>query len=100
MHLRTESATFGKVETFELDQSQALYLPKGVGNSFQALTDDVAYVYLVTGLYDKDKAFSGGYIAINYSDPDLEIPWPIAEAIVSDKDQKNPTLREAFPEKF
>lgn len=98
--LRAESTTFGKVETFELDQSGALFLPKGVGNSFQALTDNVAYVYFVTGLYDVAKAHTGGYIAIRYDDPDLAINWPLKEIIVSVKDQNNPSLREAFPGKF
>lgn len=100
--LRPDSATFGVVETFELDQHKALFLPKGMGNSFQALTDEVAYVYLVTGEWSRELADKKQYLAVVYNDPDLAIDWPIkGEAqIVSDKDQAAPTLREVFPEKF
>ncbi|MDB1918929.1 dTDP-4-dehydrorhamnose 3,5-epimerase family protein, partial [Collinsella aerofaciens] len=45
--LREGSATFGKVYTTVLDPSKAIYVPRGVGNSFQALEDGTAYTYLV-----------------------------------------------------
>ncbi len=101
--LRKDSKTFGEVETFELDCNQMLFIPKGVGNGVQAISDeDVDYVYCVTGLWSAEKAYSGGYLAINFADPDLNIQWPIGEDgwIVSLKDQQNPTMRESFPEKY
>lgn len=101
--LRSGSSTFGKVETFELDPHQMLFIPKGVGNGVQAISDeDVDYVYCVTGVWSAKKAYSGGYLAINYADPDLNIKWPIGSEgwIVSLKDQQNPAMRETFPEKF
>lgn len=45
--LREGSATYGKVFTCTLDPSKAIYVPRGVGNSFQALEDGTAYTYLV-----------------------------------------------------
>ena len=45
--LREGSATYGKVYTTVLDPSKAIYVPRGVGNSFQALEDGTAYTYLV-----------------------------------------------------
>ena len=45
--LREGSETFGKVFTCTLDPSRAIYVPRGVGNSFQALEDGTAYTYLV-----------------------------------------------------
>ena len=45
--LREGSETFGKVFTCTLDPSKAIYVPRGVGNSFQALEDGTAYTYLV-----------------------------------------------------
>jgi dTDP-4-dehydrorhamnose 3,5-epimerase len=101
--LRPDSQTFGEVDTFELDNTKMLFIPNGIGNSFQAISDeDVIYVYCVTGLWSADKAYSGQYVAINYQDPDLNIQWPIAggQEIVSLKDQQNPTMREVFPEKY
>ena len=101
--LRSDSPTFGQVDSFELGQNQMLFIPKGVGNGVQAISDeDVDYVYCVTGVWSADKAYSGQYLAINYADPDLNIHWPIEKdgQIVSLKDQQNPTMRETFPEKF
>ncbi len=101
--LRTDSSTFGQVDTFELDPNQMLFIPKGVANGVQAISDeDVDYVYCVTGIWSAEKAYSGDYLAINYADPDLNIKWPIGSEgwIVSLKDQQNPTMRETFPEKY
>ena len=100
---RDDSKTFGEVDTFELDPSKMLFIPKGVGNGVQAISDeDVDYVYCVTGLWSADKAYSGQYLAINYADPDLKIKWPIGPEgqIVSLKDQQNPMMRDVFPEKY
>ena len=101
--LRRESKTFGEVDTFELDNKNMLFIPKGVGNGVQAISeDDVLYVYCVTGIWSAEKAYSGQYIAISYKDPDLSIQWPIGPEgqIVSLKDKHNPSMREVFPEKF
>lgn len=101
--LRADSKTFGQVDTFELADKQMLFIPKGVGNGFQAISDEeVIYVYCVTGVWSAEKAYSGQYVAINFADPDLNIQWPIGaeERIVSLKDQQNPTMRQTFPEKF
>ncbi len=101
--LRVESDTFGQVDTFELDPTQMLFIPKGVGNGVQAISDeDVDYVYCVTGIWSADKAYSGQYLAINFNDPDLKIKWPIGPDgwIISLKDQQNPSMRETFPDKF
>ena len=100
--LRPESATFGQTDTFELGPKQMLFIPKGIGNGVQAISDeDVDYVYLVTGIWSAEKAYGGKYIAVNFADPDLNIKWPIGPDgwIVSLKDQQNPTFREVFPEK-
>lgn len=101
--LRKESATFGEVATFELGPDQMLFIPNGVGNGFQAISDeDVIYCYCVTGVWSAEKAYSGQYIAVNYADPDLNIQWPITkdQQIVSLKDQQNKTMRELFPEHY
>ena len=39
--------SFGQVFTTRLDPSKAIYVPRGVGNSFQALQDGTVYTYLV-----------------------------------------------------
>ena len=45
-----EGPTFGAVYTTELDPSKGIFVPRGVGNSYQTLEPDTAYTYLVKGL--------------------------------------------------
>ncbi len=101
--LRKDSTTFAQVDSFELGNNQMLFIPNGVGNGFQAISDqEVVYCYCVSGVWSADKAYSGQYVAVNYADPDLNITWPISgnDQIVSLKDQQNPSMRELFPEHY
>lgn len=95
--VRPSSPTFGKVETFTFEEDgEALFIPKGVANSYCALGDTpVHYFYLVDAYYD-----GSDQTAVAWDDPDLNIPWPIKNPTVSDRDKKNPKLRELFPGKF
>lgn len=90
--LRKEN--FGKVVTIELNPSKAVFVPKGVANSYQTLEDDVYYSYLVNAHWSPEKISE--YKAVNLADTDLKINWPIQldKAIISDKDKKNPFLKE------
>lgn len=101
--LRPESKTFGKVEYITIDNTkedsprQALFLPSGgIGNSICALGEEnLNYLYLTDESWDNAKAKG-----VAWNDPDLAIKWPIDNPILSERDQKNPTLRELFPDKF
>jgi len=96
--IRPESPTFGKVLTFEFTNEHrfALFVSKNLGNSFcVAGKDPVNLLYLVDDYYKGQTN-----IAVVWNDPDLNISWPVENAIVSEKDQQNPTLRQLFPQKF
>ena len=100
--VREDSETFGKVETFTFDNTKgdsphsALFIPKGLGNSICVNgEEDVHYVYLVDEYWDDAKAQG-----ILWNDPDIAIDWPVKDPIISERDMKNPTLRELFPDKF
>jgi dTDP-4-dehydrorhamnose 3,5-epimerase len=82
--------SFGRVETFELHPGNAIFVPRGCGNSYQTLTPDVVYSYLVNEHWTPDAQ----YTLIQAFDPALGIEWPIAEdkAIRSDKDRGHPPL--------
>ncbi len=84
--------SFGKVVSIEIDNRKAVFLPKGVANSYQTLVPDVHYSYLVNAHWSP----VAKYVAINLGDPILKIDWPISleQAIISEKDQKNPMLKE------
>ncbi|MDO4913350.1 MAG: bifunctional dTDP-4-dehydrorhamnose 3,5-epimerase family protein/NAD(P)-dependent oxidoreductase [Bifidobacteriaceae bacterium] len=89
--------TFGEVFTTRLDPSKAIYVPRGVGNSFQALEDGTAYTYLVNAHWSLEQKKT--YTFVNLADPDLHIEWPISldEAELSDADLHHPMLKDAKP---
>ena len=95
--LREGSATFGRVYTTVLDPSKAVYVPRGVGNSFQALEDGTAYAYLVNAHWSAE--LKDTYTFVNLADPELGIEWPIPldEATVSEADLNHPMLADVVP---
>ena len=95
--LREGSDTFGKVYTCVLDPSKAIYVPRGVGNSFQALEDGTAYTYLVNAHWSAE--LKKTYTFVNLADPELAIEWPIPldQAVVSDADRNHPMLKDVVP---
>lgn len=95
--LREGSETYGKVFTCTLDPSKAIYVPRGVGNSFQALEDGTAYTYLVDAHWSLE--LKKTYTFVNLADPELNIQWPIPleQATVSEADKNHPMLRDVVP---
>ena len=95
--LREGSATYGKAYTTTLDPSRAIYVPRGVGNSFQALEDGTAYTYLVDAHWSAE--LKRTYTFVNLADPELHIEWPIPldQAILSDADRRHPFLKDVVP---
>ena len=95
--LREGSPTFGRSYTCTLDPSKAIYVPRGVGNSFQALEDGTAYTYLVDAHWSAE--LKKTYTFVNLADPDLAIEWPIplSEATISEADLAHPMLKDVVP---
>jgi dTDP-4-dehydrorhamnose 3,5-epimerase len=85
--LRTTDA-FGQVETFELGTSDALYVPRGVGNSFCTLTPHTTYNFLVNEHWSPDR------VAVDLFDPELAIEWPDLPLKYTERDAANPSLAE------
>ena len=65
--LRCGSKTYGKVFTCILDSSKAIYVPRGVGNSYQALEDGTTYIYLVDSHWSAEAKKT--YTFVNLADP-------------------------------
>jgi dTDP-4-dehydrorhamnose 3,5-epimerase len=80
---RPGSPTFGRHETFRLDDDQFwhLYVPPGLLHGFQALTDDADVCYRIDRAHDPTAD-----IAVRYDDPDLAITWPLAVTAISERD--------------
>lgn len=89
---------FGKVFTMEITPEVAVFVPRGVANGYQTLEANVTYTYLVNEHWSPDAQ----YASLNLYDPALNIKWPIAkdQAIISEKDTKNPLLKDVTPMEF
>jgi dTDP-4-dehydrorhamnose 3,5-epimerase len=90
--------SFGKVHTAEITPEKAIFVPRGVANGYQTLEPNITYTYLVNAHWSPDAQ----YAALNVFDPELRIDWPIpeGEAIISEKDTKNPLLKDVTPMEF
>jgi dTDP-4-dehydrorhamnose reductase len=93
-----EGETFGQTFELEINPSKAIFVPRGVGNAFQALEDGTAYTYLVN---DHWAAGGENYAFLNLGDKTANINWPIPldEAELSDKDRAHPMLEAIEPMK-
>lgn len=89
---------FGKVLTLEITPEKAVFVPRGVANAYQTLEENITYAYLVNAHWSPDAQ----YASVNLFDPSLEINWPIPQdqAIISDKDNSAPLLRDVTPMEF
>ncbi|MFJ6548399.1 MULTISPECIES: bifunctional dTDP-4-dehydrorhamnose 3,5-epimerase family protein/NAD(P)-dependent oxidoreductase [unclassified Microbacterium] len=90
-----EGPSFGAVFTTELDPSRAIFVPRGVGNSYQTLEPDTAYTYLVNDHWSPDASYS----FLNLADETAAIEWPIplSEVEISEKDKAHPRLADVTP---
>lgn len=90
-----EGPSFGAVFTTEIDPSKAIFVPRGVGNSYQTLEPDTAYAYLVNDHWSPDAEYS----FLNLADETVAIPWPIplSDVEISAKDLAHPRLADVTP---
>ena len=100
--IRDGSPTYGKYTSVLLkpynsndpESGKQLYVPRGFAHGFISLEDDTIFQYLIDNDYAPD--MEGGIL---WNDPELNIPWDVMfkdngidEPLLSDKDQKHPTL--------
>ena len=84
LDIRKGSATFGEWEGVILseDNKKQFWVPPGFAHGFVVLSDTADFEYKCTDYYDPSDEGS-----ILWSDPDLNIPWPIANPVLSTKDE-------------
>ncbi|MBG6083552.1 sugar nucleotide-binding protein [Zhihengliuella flava] len=94
-----EGPSFGATYYCEIDPSVAVFVPRGVGNAFQALEENTAYTYLVNDHWSAEA--QSDYTFLNLADETADIPWPIplSEGELSTKDETHPRLAEVEPMK-
>lgn len=90
--LRRGSPTFGRWVGLELrsEHCRMLYVPPGFAHGYCVLSERAEVLYKLTGYYSPphDRC-------LLWSDPELDIKWPIREPLLSRKDATAPHLREA-----
>jgi dTDP-4-dehydrorhamnose 3,5-epimerase len=90
---RNGSPTFGRHVEVDLDADgcQQLFVPQGFAHGFCTLEPNTFVFYKVSALYAPK--LDGGIL---WNDPDLQIEWPVAadSAMLSEKDQQLPRLRD------
>lgn len=89
--LRKNSPTFKQWVGVELSEEnkKQLLIPRGFGHGFVTLTDDVEFLYKADNYYAPE-ADAG----IRWNDPDIGIEWGVENPILSEKDKKNPFLKD------
>lgn len=90
-----EGEGFGRVVTAELTPARAVFVPRGVGNSYQALAESTCYSYLVNEHWSAEA--KDGYTFLNLDHPGIEWPMPLEEATISEADRHHPRLADVTP---
>jgi dTDP-4-dehydrorhamnose 3,5-epimerase len=87
--VRRNSPTFGKWVGFELtaENYRMLYAPGGIAHGFQCLTDNCEVFYQMSEFYVPELARG-----LRWNDPRVAVQWPLAEAILSERDRALPLL--------
>ena len=89
--LRRNSPSYGRWVSaiIRADAWNQILVPVGFAHGLCTLEDDTEVLYKVTDYYDR-----GSDHGLLWNDPALGIDWPVsaAEAIVSDRDQRQPVL--------
>ena len=92
--IRKGSPTFGEYVAVELSEEnkRQLFVPRGFAHAFVVLEDDTVFAYKVDNYYSPENDRG-----ISFNDPDISIEWPIEvnELKLSDKDMKQPQLKDA-----
>ncbi|MGE4294072.1 MAG: dTDP-4-dehydrorhamnose 3,5-epimerase [Campylobacterales bacterium] len=92
--IRFGSPTFGQCVSVELsgENKRQLFIPRGFAHGFVVLSENAIFQYKVDNYYSKECDRG-----IAFDDPDLAINWalPRKKLLLSDKDVKQPLLKDA-----
>ncbi|MFT4109079.1 sugar nucleotide-binding protein [Propionicimonas sp.] len=88
---------FGRVVSVELGPDTAVFVPRGVANSYQTLEHGTVYSYLVNEHWSREA--TAEYTYLNLADESVAVAWPIplAEATISAADAAHPRLADVRP---
>jgi dTDP-4-dehydrorhamnose 3,5-epimerase len=89
--VRRSSPTFGQWYGVTLNETNhwQLYIPEGFAHGFCVLSETADVIYKCTDYYAPECEKS-----LRWDDPDLAIPWPVTNPLLSPKDQQGKRLAE------
>jgi dTDP-4-dehydrorhamnose 3,5-epimerase len=89
--LRLNSPTYKKWYSVELDSEKKnqIFIPVGFAHGFCAVSDWAEIEYKQTGYYVPNAEKT-----IIWNDPDLNIPWPTENPLLSDKDKEGISFKD------
>ncbi|WP_179467609.1 dTDP-4-dehydrorhamnose 3,5-epimerase family protein [Mycolicibacterium vinylchloridicum] len=89
--IRPESPTFGHQLSITLDDTEFvhLFVPRGFLHGFQALTPTADVCYRIDRPHDPSED-----LGVAFDDPDLNISWPLAPTVISQRDRSAGSWRE------
>ena len=89
--IRKGSPTYGQWYGEELSGKnfRQMLIPKGFAHGYVTLEPKTEFQYKVDGFYAPEH--DGG---LRWDDPDIGIPWPVDEPILSDKDKRLPLMKD------
>lgn len=89
--IRKNSPTFGQHFSAELSDKnrRMMLIPPGFAHGFSVISDETTVFYKCSAYYNKEHERG-----IRWNDPELNIDWKTPEPIISNKDQKQPFLKE------
>ncbi len=89
--VRYGSSTFGKWAGVTLSQEnkRQIFIPKGFAHGFCVLSKTADVVYKCSDFYTPGDDFG-----IYWADPDIGIEWPVKDPVLSERDSRNPRLKE------
>ncbi|GMR05492.1 MAG: dTDP-4-dehydrorhamnose 3,5-epimerase [Gammaproteobacteria bacterium] len=87
--MRKNSTTYLKWSTVELEAGtgRSLMIPGGCAHGFVTLMDCTTIAYLIDGEYEPSSART-----VRWDDPLLNIPWPVSDPILSERDRNSPMI--------
>jgi dTDP-4-dehydrorhamnose 3,5-epimerase len=85
--LRPQSPTFRRWVAVDISAENHLmvYVPEGFAHGFQTLQDETEVSYHISEFYSPERARG-----VRWNDPAFAIGWPIADPVISVRDQTHP----------
>lgn len=89
--IRQGSATYGRWTGAVLSEhnKKQMLIPEGFAHGFVVLSDYADLIYKCTSLYDRSQD-----CCLLWNDPEVRIDWPVADPILSEKDQNGTRLKD------